>query len=107
MNKGKQKMKFLSLKMITVASVGLLAAACQDLDVVNTNEPDRLRALSEPGDVEALAGSGFRTLYARLHQSASWYNPLPLMGDEFSATYANNAALEVQNEPRIQLNNTP
>jgi hypothetical protein len=100
-------MRLRSLEKLTVLALVMFTGACQDLDVVNENEPDRERALSEPADVEALAGSGFRTLYARLHNSASWYNPIPAMADEMTGTYANNATLEVANEPRIQLNNTP
>ena len=96
-----------SLTNKALVTVALLATACMDLDVVNENEPDRNRALSDPVDVEALAGSNFVILYTRLHRSDSWINPLSPMGDEFTATYANNATLEVANEPRIQLNNTP
>ena len=100
-------MKLRFLNHIGMAALVVFASACQDLEIVNVNEPDRQRALSEPVDVEALAGSNFRILYSQLHRDAAWYNPIPLMADEFSGTYANNAALEVGNEPRIQLNNTP
>lgn len=50
-------------KMIrSAAAVLALAAltACVDLDVANPNEPDRERALSNAGDIEALVSSQFR-----------------------------------------------
>jgi hypothetical protein len=101
-------MRLQSFKKITAACLVMISAiGCQDLDVVNENQPDRERALSSPVDVEALAGSNFVILYTRLHRSDSWINPLSPMADEFTATYANNATLEVANEPRLQLNNTP
>jgi hypothetical protein len=101
------KMSLRALSNIAVALLLVPVGACQDLDVMNENQPDRARALSQPADVEALSGSNFVILYTQLHRSSSWINPLSPMGDEFTGTYANNATLEVANEPRIQLNNTP
>jgi hypothetical protein len=88
-------------------ALGLLAAlaGCQDLNVPNTNDPDRDRALSEPADVEALAGSQFLVFFNRLTNRTAVYNPVPLMADEMSGTYANDGALEISSEPRVEFNN--
>jgi hypothetical protein len=88
-------------------ALGCLAAlsACQDLNVPNTNDPDRDRALSEPADVEALAGSQFLVFFNRLTNRTAVYNPVPLMADEMSGTYANDGALEISSEPRVEFNN--
>src|SRR5919106_3442788 len=50
----------------TISRLALVAAlastgACVDLSVTNVDAPDRERALSEPGDVEALISGTFRT----------------------------------------------
>lgn len=82
-------------------------AGCQDLDVVNTNQPDRARALSNPSDVEALVISAWNPYWSRTHTSGSSVNAMPVVADEMTATYANNAALDLSSEPRIALNNNP
>ncbi|MEQ9569218.1 MAG: hypothetical protein RLN75_03420 [Longimicrobiales bacterium] len=82
-------------------------AGCQDLDVVNTNQPDADRALANPSDVESLVVSAWNPYWSRTHTSASSVNAMPVVADEMTATYANNSALELSSEPRIALNNNP
>lgn len=43
------------------------AVGCVDLEVKNLNEPDASRALSTPGDVEALIAGGFQAWYGCLY----------------------------------------
>jgi hypothetical protein len=93
-------------KSILLAA-GLAVAACQDLDVTNTNSPDRDRALSQPSDVETLIASTWRDLWTRWQNDATTYNLFPVVSDAFTATYANNAALELSSEPRVAFNNNP
>ena len=87
------------------AGLLVVVAGCQDLTVPNTNDPDRERALSEPADVEALAGSQFLVFFNRLTNRTAVYNPVPLMADEMTATYANDGSLEISSEPRVEFNN--
>jgi hypothetical protein len=94
---------FLTKNVVLVG--GLALAACQDLDVVNTNNPDRDQALSQPTDVETLIASTWRDLWNRMHNDATTYNLFPVVSDAFTATYANNAALELSSEPRVAFNN--
>lgn len=84
-----------------------LVAGCQDLDVLNPNQPDAERALANPSDVEALVISAWNPYWSRTHTSASSTNSMPVIADEMTATYANNSALELSSEPRVQLNNNP
>src|SRR5688572_19982921 len=93
-------------KGIALAAL-LVSAGCQDLDVANTNAPDRERALTTPGDVETLIASAWRNYWARWHNAADTYNNFPLIADVMSGTYANNAALELSSEPRPPFNNNP
>jgi hypothetical protein len=91
----------------SVAAFGILAAAagCQDLNVPNTNDPDRQRALANAADVEALVGSQFLVFFNRLTNRTAVYNPVPVIADEMTATYANDGALEGSSEPRVEFNN--
>jgi hypothetical protein len=101
-----KKPKMTKRALLALLATGVLAG-CQDLEVPNQNAPDRIRALSQPGDVETLVVSTWRDKWGRIHNSASSVNTLPLIADEMSGTYANNAALELSSEPRVPLNNNP
>lgn len=66
-------------------AVGL--SACLDLDVVNENNPDRRRALSNPADVEGILGlSTWRRWYAPLHSLANVAAPFPAIAGEMGNT---------------------
>jgi hypothetical protein len=45
------------------AAAFVVAASCHSLDVVNPNEPDAQRALSDPNAIEAVAGGALRTWF--------------------------------------------
>ena len=95
-------------RILTVGAAGVALigiAACQDLNVPNTNDPDRNRALANPADVEALVGSQFLVFFNRLTNRTAVYNPVPLMADEMTGTYANDGSLEISSEPRVEFNN--
>jgi hypothetical protein len=47
-------------RALGVALVLLGMAGCTDLEVMNPNNPDRDRVLSDPGDVESLISTSFR-----------------------------------------------
>ena len=93
-----------SILLAVLAAVPL--AGCQDLDVANLDDPDRERALTEPANTETLVAASWRTLWTRWHNGSAAYNPVPLIADEMSGTYANDAALELSSEPRVPFNNT-
>jgi hypothetical protein len=85
----------------------VLASGCLDLDVSNTNDPDREQALRQPSDVETLAASTWRDFWSRWQNDDDTYNLFPVVADAFSATYANHGALELSSEPRVAFNNSP
>ena len=95
--------RIFTLGVVFGASVAI--AGCQDLNVPNTNDPDRERALANPADVEALAGAQFLVFFNRLVNRTAVYNPVPVIADEMTATYANDGALEGSSEPRVEFNN--
>jgi hypothetical protein len=96
-----------SRRIVAAAAGAVLLAGCQDLVVENTNSPDRFRALSDPASVETLIVGSWRDKWARLHNTTTGYNVMPLVAEEFTATYANDAALELSSEPRVAFNNNP
>jgi hypothetical protein len=57
--------------LLVLVTVLIAASGCQDLDVVNTNDPDRGRALQNPADLQALVGGGFNIWYLRSHSSSA------------------------------------
>ena len=95
------------LSRVGIAAALAAVIGCQDLNVPNTQQPDRKRALAQAADVEALVASQFLTWHNRLHNSTSTYNPIPLLADEMTGTYANDGALEISSEPRPVFNNGP
>jgi hypothetical protein len=63
-------------------------SACGNLDVVNPNEPDAKRALSDPAGVQAIAGGTFRTWF-NTHQGMDAAGPLTTMADSYTASWNN------------------
>jgi hypothetical protein len=93
--------------ILGAALVGVsVLAGCQDLDVVNTNQPDRVRAITNPADVEALVIGSWPLYWGRTITSSSSYNAMPTIADVMTATYANNASLKLSSEPRVAFQNS-
>ncbi len=55
------------LTALGAAAVGALLAGCQDLDVVNPNNPDRGRAIRNPQAVESFISSSFPVWWEWVH----------------------------------------
>ncbi len=92
----------------TVGVLGLIttAAACMDMDIVNPNQPDRERALAEPGDVESLLATGFY----RFWNGTQKYSPgmgLSVVANEQTSAYANYGMLPLAELPRARWDNSP
>ena len=87
--------------------LALVAAGCQDLDVVNPNEPDRQRATQQPTAAESFVASSFRTWWpvAGHDDYPSW--ALSTAAHEITSGFADFGQLEVSAEPRSAWNNSP
>ncbi|MTI89624.1 MAG: RagB/SusD family nutrient uptake outer membrane protein [Balneolaceae bacterium] len=99
--------KYTSVSKLFMLLLIVSLTSCQDLSVQNKTAPDRERALSNPGDVEKLIASTFQDYWGRTQTSGTSINTMPLIADEMTGTYANNAALEMSSEPRTPYNNSP
>lgn len=92
-------------KLIPV--LALLAGACQDLTVENTNEPDRERATRQPLATEAFVSSAFRTWWnvGGHDDYPSW--AFSTIAHEITSGFADFGQLELSAEPRSAWNNSP
>ena len=82
----------------------LALLSCQNLDVVNQNEPDEQRSLATPGNVEALIGGSFLSWWQAVHFSAP-SNALITTADALSCSWGNWGMQDNSSEPRIAFNN--
>lgn len=93
----------------TLALTGILAVAgtaCADLEVTNLDQPDRERAISTPGDVEALIVGSFQTWWAGTHYS--WpSSALSVAADAHTSSWGNWGMRDSGEEPRRPYNNEP
>lgn len=81
-------------------------AGCVNLDVVDPNASDAARALSTPGDVEALIGGAF----SRWTNVGSYYGPtmgLSVAAAEHSSPWACGGMEVMGRIPRVPTNNAP
>lgn len=84
----------------------LLPAACLDMDVVNVNNPDARRALSNPDDVQSLLGGGFLRWWRGAHGIGP-ANTLAYAGEELTTGFGSNNSSGVLNLPRSAWPNEP
>ncbi len=86
------------------AAVMLVAIGCAELEVTNLNDPDRDRAISSAGDVEALISGGFQSWWSVSHYS--YPGPaLSTAADAHSSSWGNWGMRDSGWEPRRAYNN--
>jgi hypothetical protein len=88
------------------AAVAFSTSACLDLNVVNENNPDIDRALSEPADVEQVIASSFPIFMATFNSSDMTF-VYPQLADEQTSTLTIRGGAQFSTEPRFPLNNDP
>ncbi len=59
-----------NLKGLAVGALLFSAVGCQDLDIVNVNDPDRFRALADPLALQSLVAGAFNDWFAAQHGSS-------------------------------------
>ncbi|GAB1342341.1 hypothetical protein MASR1M101_14680 [Gemmatimonas sp.] len=82
----------------------LSVAACAELDVTNTNNPDITRALASPSDVAKIAKSSVNSWYL----ASTYYEPymmLQITADAATGNFGNFGMRFNNLEPRIAYNN--
>lgn len=96
-------------KIIKLSVIALLVAftftGCEDLDVINENQPDAENALANPEDVLALInGAGNNLMLRVIGFTGIYYN---LMSDQTTATNAYAGFWSFADQPRLSINNSP
>lgn len=95
-----RKNLILNLIIITLTFI-----SCEELDVENTNAPDRVRALSDSDDVISLIDGAVTNTFASSIGFTGIY--MDLMADQSTTTNAYLSFWSFANEPREQINNSP
>src|SRR5439155_22844770 len=95
-----------NFRLLTGSLLAIALVACKDALVVDdVNDPDRIRALSRPGDIEAFIGS----TYAQIHNATlggsndDLQTQLQVMGMENTSSLANFAMSPRGAIPRTQI----
>jgi len=75
------------IRGVAAVALALSLGACLDLEVVNSNLPDRRRALSNPSNVEGILGtSTWRAWYSPMHSLANVAGTFPMVAGEAGNT---------------------
>lgn len=103
-------MKYLKVLALGSVVVLLLAAmsGCMDLAVENPNDPDRLKAIVEPKDVESLIAGTYLTWWSGTQKDNDFPSlTLSTMADAHTSSWGNFGMQDLSSEPRIAHNNSP
>ena len=99
-------MKILNYKKLALL-VLVFSFSCVDMEVINTNEPDQDRVLSDPKDIVGLVANAYSTWYDATH----WYDGVGLFmntaSDNTTCSWGNQAMRDMSWEPRKAWDNTP
>ncbi len=94
----------LKIKTVLLTAILLSTVACEDLDTVNLNNPDRQRVLASGTDLLAVMNGGYVSYWQGIHQS----HPAIALGvtsDAFGVSWGNFAGRRMGEEPRRAYNN--
>ena len=85
-------------------SAAIAVVSCEELDVENINQPDKLRALSSDSDIISLIdGSVTDTFYNLINLPSAYFN---FLADQISTTNAYNDFWGFADQPRRAINNS-
>jgi hypothetical protein len=90
-----------------VLGLFVLLGGCQDLHISNPNEADRLRALSNPEDVEALIAGAWIPYWIRTQNNGNPYYSLNTISGVMVTSVADAGALVMSVIPRPPYENHP
>lgn len=93
--------------LVAVAALAMTTAGCQDLEIANPNNPDRQRALANPGDVETLIASSWYPYWNRTQVQGSVYHPMNAISGVMTTSVADNGGLALSEIPRPPYDNNP
>ncbi|VBB47220.1 conserved hypothetical protein [uncultured Paludibacter sp.] len=92
-------------KLIILICIGFTLSACEDLNVVNTNEPDTASVLASPEDVRTLLEGSYLSYWQTQRQVNIHISSL-VAADQFTCSWGNFYMRYISNEPRNPWDNT-
>lgn len=93
---------------LLVVTTSLLFIGCSNLEVENYNDPDRSVVLSTPDGIRSLASGLFNTWFSQeQHNFGSPGPAMWVMADWGTVNFANYGTLDMSEEPRIFMDNSP
>jgi hypothetical protein len=97
--------KFLTI----ITSICILCVACEDLEVDNTNAPDREKLFENTRDFRIFADNIYITYWQSLHSAPYTNAQIATLtaADQFTASWYNFGCYDLSIEPRIAWNNSP
>jgi hypothetical protein len=99
------KKRTLWLFVLSLVLVGLFYG-CQDLDVPNENNPDRVRAIASAKDVESIISGSFLQWWNIQKDNNYPALTLSTIADVHTSSWGNWAMQDMSSEPRTPWNNT-
>ena len=97
-----KKLMKLNTVILTVIFLGM--GACESLDTVNLNNPDRQRVLASGTDLLAVMSGGYVAFWQGIHQSHP-VMALNITSDAFGVSWGNFGGRRMGEEPRQAYNN--
>lgn len=94
-----QKLKYTLLTLVLLGSV-----ACEDLDTINQNNPDRQRVLASGTDLISVMNGGYLSWWQGIHD-AHPVMALSITSDQYGVSWGNFAGRRMGEEPRASYNN--
>jgi len=94
-----------SFRVLPILALLAILSACQDMDVVNLNQPDRERALQEPSAVEALLTSGFYHFYEPTTDAYAMVHFV--LANEATSSLSSRGIFDLGRQPRQAFDNSP
>ena len=79
-------------------------SGCMNLDVVNQNDPDEVRALATPSDIESLIEDSFLSWFLALQRSDINMD-LGVMSDTYTCSWGSFGMNYLSQEPRVEYDN--
>ena len=97
----------MTIRILTATAVtAVLLGGCVDLDVSNPNEPDRVRVLSNPQDVQTLISTSYQQYFDNAQQTNPGL-PTSAMADNLTGGFFDFGVHDVTTEPRSIFDASP
>ncbi len=99
--------KQIKFGIIFLVFLGTFVSCVKDLDVPNTNDPDRAIIFNSPELVLGVAESSYNTWWVTTNSINSPRMAMWVMADQGTCSWANSGMYHLSSEPRVAFDNDP